>query len=209
MACSQVSVEEKKGISRLEQVVEEISEAERAKEMKREQKRLKKKARRREKCKSNGDSVNGEQKDLEPKQNGTENDHGSPDELEGNCQEESWDDEDDRDSVDTPCSCEDLQCMQRAKRGPKSRGTGDCGYVSEIKVWSGREIRNGVGGMCCHPKSEKCARCQSKETEGVEVECWEDVCSSCLCPQEAEIGSQKSGKPKKGKSGNTKSKKVC
>ena len=54
MACSQVSVEEKKGISRLEQVVEEISEAERAKEMKREQKRLKKKARRREKCKSNG-----------------------------------------------------------------------------------------------------------------------------------------------------------
>ncbi|RMX58979.1 hypothetical protein pdam_00021831 [Pocillopora damicornis] len=46
-----VAVEEKQGISRLEQVVEEISEAERAKELRREQKRLEKKARRKEKCK--------------------------------------------------------------------------------------------------------------------------------------------------------------
>ena len=46
-----MAVEEKQGISRLEQVVEEISEAERAKELRREQKRLKKKARRKEKCK--------------------------------------------------------------------------------------------------------------------------------------------------------------
>ena len=46
-----MAVEEKQGISRLEHVVEEISEAERAKELRREQKRLKKKARRKEKCK--------------------------------------------------------------------------------------------------------------------------------------------------------------
>ena len=154
--------------------------------------------------------MNGEQKDLEPKQNGTENDHGSPDELEGNCQEESWDDEDDRDSVDTPCSCEDLQCMQRAKRGPKSRGTGDCGYVSEIKVWSGREIRNGVGGTCCHPKSEKCARCQSKETEGVEVECWGRCVFKLFVSTRSRDWQSKVGQAPRRESLETqKSKKVC
>ena len=45
-----MAFEEKQGISRLEQVVEEISEAERAKALRKEQKRLKKKARRKEKC---------------------------------------------------------------------------------------------------------------------------------------------------------------
>ena len=46
-----MAVEEKQGISRLEQVVEEISEAERAKELKKEHKRLKKKKRKENKCK--------------------------------------------------------------------------------------------------------------------------------------------------------------
>ena len=48
---TQVSVEEKQGMSRLEQVVEEIFEEEKVKEVKREQKRQKKRARRKEKCK--------------------------------------------------------------------------------------------------------------------------------------------------------------
>ena len=47
----QMAIEDKQGISRLEQVVEEISEAERAKELKKEHKRLKKKKRKENKCK--------------------------------------------------------------------------------------------------------------------------------------------------------------
>ena len=47
----QVAFEEKQGISRLEQVIEEISGAKRVKELRREQEQLKKKARRKEKCK--------------------------------------------------------------------------------------------------------------------------------------------------------------
>ena len=46
-----MAVEDKQGISRLEQVVEEISEAERAKELKKEHKRMKKKKRKENKCK--------------------------------------------------------------------------------------------------------------------------------------------------------------
>lgn len=58
-----MSVEEKQGVSRLEQVVEEIFEAEKVKEVRREQKRQKRRARRREKCKygelsNNGDTHN-------------------------------------------------------------------------------------------------------------------------------------------------------
>ena len=186
--------------------MEEISEAERIKEMKREQKRLKKKARRKEKCKckTNGESVNGDDRPSEPKQNGTVNGHSCPDVmLVVNGQEESCEEEDDRDSVDTPCSCEDLQCGgQRAKRATSLRTGSDCGYVSENKVWSGRESQDGVIGTCSHPKTEKCPRCPRNER-------WESDCSSCLCPQEAELSSQESGKKKKGKSGNTKGKKVC
>lgn len=199
--CSQVSVENKNGISRLEQVVEEISEAERVKEMKREQKRLKKKARRREKCKkckSNGEMVIGEEKPSEPKQNGSVNGHGIPDEFVGNGQDDSCDEEDDRDSVDTPCSCEDLQCGQRTKRAASHRSVGDCGYVSENKVWSCRETQNGVMGTWC----------QRNDVDGVRSERWENDCSRCLCPQDAELSSQESGKAKMGKSGNTKGKKV-
>eukprot|EP00794_Sanderia_malayensis_P014367 gene14367-15865_t len=65
----EMAVEDKQGISKLEQVVEEISEAERAKELKKEHKRLKKKKRKENKCK-----FENEKKELEEENcNGKEN----------------------------------------------------------------------------------------------------------------------------------------
>lgn len=77
-----MAVEDKQGISRLEQVVEEISEAERAKELKKEHKRLKKKKRKENKCKFANEMaekkevhINGHENDSPlGKENGTEND---------------------------------------------------------------------------------------------------------------------------------------
>ena len=56
----QTAVEEKQGITQLERVVEEISEAERAKEQRKENKRLKKKKRKVEKAKLNAEKVSEE-----------------------------------------------------------------------------------------------------------------------------------------------------
>ena len=138
----QVAVEEKQGISRLEQVVEEISEAERAKELRREQKRLKKKARRKEKCKCGThltiSTANNELQTEETAKNeeeleeeevcvneiveetGEMNGHGD------SCE----DDEDDGDSGGSPCSCEDLSNCERSKSKKSGFRNGDCGYVS-------------------------------------------------------------------------------
>ena len=76
-----MAVEDKQGISRLEQVVEEISEAERAKELKKEHKRMKKKKRKENKCKfANGMAekkepvTNGHDVDSQEKENDYEND---------------------------------------------------------------------------------------------------------------------------------------
>ena len=117
-----------KALSRLEQVVEEISEAERAKELRREQKRLKKKARRKEKCKCGThltiSTANNELQTEETAKNEEEleeeevctneiveetrdmNGHGD------SCE----DDEDDGDSGGSPCSCEDLSNSERSIR---------------------------------------------------------------------------------------------
>ncbi|RMX58980.1 hypothetical protein pdam_00021832, partial [Pocillopora damicornis] len=133
-----VAVEEKQGISRLEQVVEEISEAERAKELRREQKRLKKKARRKEKCKCGThltiSAANNELKTEETAKNEEEleeeevcvneiveetrdmNGHGD------SCE----DDEDDGDSGGSPCSCEDLSNSERSKSKKSGFRNGDC-----------------------------------------------------------------------------------
>ena len=137
-----MAVEEKQGISRLEQVVEEISEAERAKELRREQKRLKKKARRKEKCKCGThltiSTANNELQTEETAKNEEElveeevcvneiveetrdmNGHG----------ESCEDDEDDGDSGGSPCSCEDLSNCERSKSKKSGFRNGDCGYVS-------------------------------------------------------------------------------
>jgi len=130
-----VAVEEKQGISRLEQVVEEISEAERAKELRREQKRLKKKARRKEKCKCDSQSLtittNIELKEEESRKdeedvvciNGSVDE---TDELNGHG-DSCEDDDDDGDSGGTPCSCEDLSGCERRKWKKVGSRNGDCG----------------------------------------------------------------------------------
>lgn len=60
----QTAVEEKQGISQLERVVEEISEAERAKEQRKENKRLKKKKRKENKAKLNEEKVTEEKSEI-------------------------------------------------------------------------------------------------------------------------------------------------
>lgn len=135
-----MAVEEKQGISRLEQVVEEISEAERAKELRREQKRLKKKAKRKEKCKCDSQSLtistNIELKEEESTKAEEEEEdvvcvhvNGSVEETEeiighgDSCE----DDEDDGDSGGSPCSCEDLSRCERREWKRLGYRNGDCG----------------------------------------------------------------------------------
>ena len=115
-------MEEKQGISRLEQVVEEISEAERMKELRKEQKRLKKKARRKGKCK-----CGSSEKEDPAKQEDAVCVNGIVEEAEYmNGHEDSCeDDDDDGDSGGTPCSCEDLNNCERGKRvGYRNGGCG-------------------------------------------------------------------------------------
>ena len=139
-ATSQVAVEEKQGISRLEQVVEEISEAERAKELRREQKRLKKKARRKEKCKCESQSLtistNIELKEEESTKAEEQEEevvcvhvNGSVEETEeiNGHGDSGEDDEDDVDSGGSPCSCEDLSSCERRKWKRVGYRNGDCG----------------------------------------------------------------------------------
>lgn len=184
----QVAIENKLGISRLEQVVEEISVAERLKELKREQKRLKKKAKRIEKCKySNREVVNEEQlKPCESKENVEPlSQNGSFEDIDANGHEGSCEDDDDRDSVDTPCSCEDMHCTRRKWRESswKVRRNGDCNYVG--KTWSSeREIQN--GSSC--PGEKSIHICRRDEEE--------DVCSDCLS---ASSSNSNNGKTKKRK----------
>ena len=134
-ATFQLAVEKKQGISRLEQLVEEISEAERAKEMKKEQKRLKRKAKRKEKCKlisqiteaSDSDLKAGEE--LQKEDNGTKENVEVTEELNGH--RDSWgDDEDEVNSNGSPCSCDDLNgCEQRKPQTNGFVANGHCGLV--------------------------------------------------------------------------------
>ena len=127
---SQVAVEEKQGISRLEQVVEEISEAERAKELKREQKRLKKKAKRKGKCKYHSQitlSTNNELKEEESAKEEVCVIERVEETEELNGHRDSWEeDDDDVDSGESPCTCEDWSnCERKSKRNGYRNG--DCG----------------------------------------------------------------------------------
>ncbi|KAL9980103.1 hypothetical protein ACROYT_G008646 [Oculina patagonica] len=196
----EVAVEEKQGISRLEQVVEEISEAERAKELRREQKRLKKKAKRKEKCKCDSQSLvistNIELKEEESTKDEEEEEgvcvNGSVEETEemnghgDSCE----DDEDDGDSGGSPCSCEDLSTCERRKWKRLGYRNGDCGYVAEHNKWT-RVVHKG-GDTCNHVKDPS--------TIGTEEE---DTCADCMSGSPSSGGSSQStngkGKKKKGK----------
>lgn len=128
----QVAVEEKQGISRLEQVVEEISEAERVKELKREQKRLKKKAKRKEKCKCHSQITQSTNIELKEEESPKEEEVCVNEIVEGteelNGHRDSWeDDEDDADSNCSPCSCDDLNNCERRKSKKTGYRNGDCG----------------------------------------------------------------------------------
>jgi len=193
-----VAVEEKQGISRLEQVVEEISEAERAKELKREQKRLKKKAKRK-KCKCHSQitlSTNNELKEEEsPKEEEEEEEvcvHENVEETEElNGHRDSWeDDEDDGDSGGSPCSSEDLSNCERRNSKRMGYRKGHCGYVADYNRWS-RGVHQG-GDTCSHVK----------DPSGLGAE-EEDMCEDCLSGSPSSGGSSPNingkGKKKKGK----------
>ena len=128
-----MAVEEKQGISRLEQVVEEISEAERAKELKREQKRLKKKAKRKEKCKCDSQITLSTNNELKVEELPKEEEEVCVSEIIEETEElnghiDSWeDDEDDADSGGSACSCEDLSSCERRKLNRVGYRSGDCG----------------------------------------------------------------------------------
>ncbi|KAK3736277.1 hypothetical protein QZH41_020741 [Actinostola sp. cb2023] len=198
----EVAVENKLGISRLEQVVEEISVAERLKELKREQKRLKKKAKRIEKCKystSNREVViTNEEEQHKPsvsKQTDEVSQNGSFEDINANGHEGSCDDEDDRDSVDTPCSCEDMQCSRRKWRRQSSWPVcrnGDCSYVGKTNPWSGeRDQRNGTS--CREEKSSSCGISRKDDEE--------EFCFDCLSAGSSNSNGVKKKKGKKKKRG--------
>ncbi|XP_068748253.1 gametogenetin-binding protein 2-like isoform X1 [Montipora capricornis] len=193
----EVAVEEKQGISRLEQVVEEISEAERAKELKKEQKRLKKKAKGKKKCKCVSEmteSFNHELKASEESEKEKLCVNGNveiTEELNGH--QDSWeDDEDDADSNDSPFSREDWKNCERSKSKTSSYRSGHCGYVPESNHWS-REVHH--GDECSHVK-DPC---------GVGAE-EDDKCTDCLSGSPSSGGSPQSGKGK-GKKSKSKDKK--
>ena len=129
----QVAVEEKQGISRLEQVVEEISKAERVKELKREQKRLKKKAKRKEKCKCDSQITQTTNIELKAEEESPKEEEVCVNEIveeteELNGHRDCWeDDEDDADSNGSPCSCDDLNNCERGKSKRTGYRNGDCG----------------------------------------------------------------------------------
>ncbi|PFX23903.1 gametogenetin-binding protein 2-like [Stylophora pistillata] len=198
----EVAVEEKQGISRLEQVVEEISEAERAKELRREQKRLKKKAKRKEKCKCHAQltisTANNELKTEETAKNEEEleeevvcvNENVEETEEMNGHGDSCEDDEDDGDSGGSPCSCEDLSNCERRKNKKSGYRNGDCGYVAEYTKWS----------RMVHQSGDTCNHVNDSSTIGIEEE---NTCTDCLngspvrggSPQ----GSNGKGRKKKGK----------
>lgn len=193
----EVAVEEKQGISRLEQVVEEISEAERAKELKREQKRLKKKAKRKEKCKcisQIAQSTNNELKEEEsPKEEEEEvcmNENVEENEVMNGHRDSCEDDEDDASSNGSPCGYEDCNNCDRKKSNRICYRNGDCGYVADINKWSRGVVH---GDACSH----------TKDSGGVGAE-EDNSCADCLSGSPISGGSSQSvngkGKRKKSKS---------
>ena len=116
-----MAVEEKQGISRLEQLVEEISEVERAKELRREQKQRTMNWKQR-KTAINEEVLEKEEVCVNENVEETEEINGHGDSCE--------DDEDDGGSGGSPCSCEDLSNCERSKSKISGFLNGDCGYVS-------------------------------------------------------------------------------
>lgn len=108
---------------------------------------------------------------------------GSFEDIDVNGHEGSCEDDDDRDSVDTPCSCEDMHCTRKYRQNSWSvRKNGDCGYVG--KPWpSEKESRNGTSvDLSCHVNGRD-------EEE-------EEFCSDCMS---ASLTKSNGGKKKKGK----------
>lgn len=178
-------------------MVEEISIAERMKELKREQKRLKKKARRIEKCKCSTGAreavteANEEQesKPASPKENGE-----VCEDIYSHEQEASGEDEDDGDSVDTPCSCEDMDCNMRKRRQDSWSvyRNGDCGYVGKTNPWCGE--RDHQNGTACEGDMSHSAEISRRGHE-------DEFCSDCLSvspPSNKSGKKKKKGKKKKG-----------
>ncbi|XP_066018168.1 gametogenetin-binding protein 2-like isoform X2 [Pocillopora verrucosa] len=184
----EVAVEEKQGISRLEQVVEEISEAKRAKELRREQKRLKKKARRKEKSKCGTHlTISTANNELQTEETAKNKEELEEEEVcaneiveetgEMNVHGDSCeDDEHDGDSGGSPCSCEDLSNSERSKSKKSGFRNGDCGYVAEYNKWS----------RMVHQSGDMCNHAEDSSTLGGEEE---DICTDCLS------GSPISGSP--------------
>lgn len=104
-----------------------------------------------------------------------------------NGHEGSCEDDDDRDSIDTPCSCEDMHCTRQEWRENswKVRRNGDCDYVG--KSWSSpREVVQNGSTSCIGDKSSHSHRRDD-----------EDVCSDCLSASSSNSNGGK--KKKKGK----------
>ncbi|XP_028278177.1 gametogenetin-binding protein 2 isoform X2 [Parambassis ranga] len=172
----EMAVEKMRGISRLEQFVEELSEEERAKELKQEKKRQKRKNRRKNKC-----GFDMSEQETEEKEKNL--DEGSLESVEHCCKTCGNHDEEDagcEDSVtanrSTSCSC------PGTTKQDLSSHISDCGYSSSME---GSETCSPEGsdvacseGICNHdeagdgPNVHHCA--EDKEEDGIDscVDCW-------------------------------------
>lgn len=168
----QVSVEEKQGMSRFEQVVEEIFEEEKVKEVKREQKRQKKRARRKEKCKY-GDLASSETAEecKENKQDGLTCGlkNGVEEEGEGCKVEEACEGgENELSCVHEQCDCSD----SGISNGENFEHTNDSSEKWPKKATCDDGDRS-CGNESCHPKSE-CHEAAQSSCAGQE---WDKPCS--------------------------------
>jgi len=113
--------------------------------------------------------------------------------MDTNGHEGSCEDDDDRDSVDTPCSCEDMHCTRRKWRENtwKVQRNGDCDYVG--KSWSsGRDVVQNGTSSCSGDKGSHIHRRDDEE----------EVCSDCLSASSSNSnGGKKKKKGKKKKRG--------
>lgn len=136
--------------------MEEISVEEKLKELRREQKRLKKKAKRIEKCKHRELVEEEHAKPFESK-DGDEStiQNGGFEDIDVKGHEGSCEDDDDRDSVDTPCSCEDMHCARNRRETTWAKTkNNECSYVGKPWPTAEHSSTNDVSlrdeeGVCC------------------------------------------------------------
>ncbi|XP_066551597.1 gametogenetin-binding protein 2 isoform X2 [Amia ocellicauda] len=179
----EMAVEKVQGISRLEQLCEELTEEDRVRELKQEKKRQKRKNRRKNKC---GFDMSGQEAEdkgksqdevSSPSADSSCTACGSAEEA-GGCVEVIVTNE------STSCSCPGSAILgsPKTKKGlsPHCNGS-DCGYSSSME---GSETGSREGsdvacteGICNHDEAgeDSCGhRCEDKEEDGVDscVECW-------------------------------------